>query len=269
MAKRRPIIAGNWKMNNLVSDSKKLVSELKNKLEGAKKEDLPEIILCPTFTSLVAVANELDHNGVINLGAQNCDYRDKGAYTGEVSALMVKDLCVEFVIVGHSERRTMFGDTDEVVNKKVKAILAQEMTPILCCGESLEQRESGVTDSHIESQITKALEGLNNNEIAKLVVAYEPIWAIGTGKTCDSAEANRVIAMIRSVIAKLSTQEIADGTRILYGGSVKPTTIEEQMAQSDIDGALVGGASLKALDFYGIIQGASANKNCGCGCSCN
>ena len=264
MAKRRPIIAGNWKMNNLVSDSTKLTKELISKLEDSSDDKLPEIVLCPTFTSLVAVANLLEHGGKMRLGAQTVDWRESGAYTGEISPLMLKDLCVEFVIIGHSERRTFFGETDERVNEKTKAVLKHEMTPIVCCGESLEQREQGITDSHIEGQIKAALNGLNNNDIAKLVVAYEPIWAIGTGKTCDSEEANRVIKMIRSVIAKLSTQEIADSIRILYGGSVKPSTIEEQMAQSDIDGALVGGASLKSSDFYGIIKGA-----CGCRCHCS
>lgn len=263
MSKRRPIIAGNWKMNNLTSDAKKLTKELNSKLEACQKENLPEIVLCPTFTSLTAVANELECGGKMRLGAQTVDWRDSGAYTGEVSPLMLKDLCVEFVIIGHSERRMFFGECDERVNNKVKAVLNHEMTPIVCCGESLEQREEGVTDKHIESQIKAALAGLNNNQIEKIVVAYEPIWAIGTGKTCDTPEANRVIAMIRKVIAGLSTQEIADKIRILYGGSVKPSTIDEQMAASDIDGALVGGASLKATDFYGIIKGAS-KKSCSC-----
>jgi triosephosphate isomerase len=263
MSKRKPIIAGNWKMNNLVSDSKKLTKELVNKLEDCSKEYLPEIVLIPPFTSLVAVAESLEHGGKMSLGAQTVDWRDSGAYTGEVSPLMLKDLCVEYVVIGHSERRMYFGETDERVNNKIKAVLKHNMTPIVCCGESLEQREQGVTDSHIETQITEALKDLNNNDIEKLVFAYEPIWAIGTGKTCDSAEANRVIKLIRSVVAKLSSQDIADKVRILYGGSVKPSSIEEQMAQSDIDGALVGGASLKATDFYPIIKGAS-KKGCGC-----
>lgn len=265
MAKRKPIIAGNWKMHNLQSDSKKLTKELVNKLENCSKEDLPEIVLCPPFTSLHTVVENLEHGGKMQLGAQTVDWRDSGAYTGEVAPLMLKDMCVTHVIIGHSERRMYFGETDERVNEKTKAVLKHEMTPIVCCGESLEQREQGITDSHIESQIKAALSGLSNNDIEKLVIAYEPIWAIGTGKTCDSEEANRVIKHIRSVVAKLSTKEIADKVRILYGGSVKPSTIDEQMAQSDIDGALVGGASLKSTDFFDIIKGAS-KKSCKCGC---
>lgn len=256
MAKRRPIIAGNWKMNNLVSDSKKLTKELINKLEDKSKEDLPEIVLCPTFTSLVAVGELLSHDSKMKLGAQTMDWRENGAYTGEVSPLMLKDLCVQFVIIGHSERRMYFGETDERVNEKIKAALKHEITAIACCGESLEQREQGITDKHIEAQIKAALKGLTSADIEKLVFAYEPIWAIGTGKTCDSIEANRVIKLIRSVVASCSDQNVADRVRILYGGSVKPSTIEEQMSQSDIDGALVGGASLKSTDFFGIIQGA-------------
>lgn len=265
MSKRKPIIAGNWKMNNLISDSKKLTKELISKLENTAIEKLPKIVLCPTFTSLVAVGELLEHGGKFSLGSQNVDWRDSGAFTGEISPLMLKDLCVEYVIIGHSERRTHFGETDERVNNKIKAVLKHEMKPIVCCGESLEQREQGITDKHIESQIRAALKDLNSNEIEKLVFAYEPIWAIGTGKTCDSVEANRVIKLIRSIIASLSSNEVAEKVRILYGGSVTPKTIDEQMAQSDIDGALVGGASLKSTDFYEIIKGASV-KSCSCKC---
>lgn len=263
MAKRKPIIAGNWKMNNLTSDSKKLTKELLNKLENNQIEKLPEIVLCPPFTSLIAVGELLEHNSKMKLGAQTLDWRENGAFTGEVSPLMLKDLSVEYVLIGHSERRTYFGETDERVNNKIKAALKHGLSPIVCCGESLEQREQGITDKHVESQIKEALKGLNNNEIEKLVFAYEPIWAIGTGKTCDSIEANRVIKMIRSVISSISSEEIAQKSRILYGGSVTPNTINEQMAQSDIDGALVGGASLKSADFYEIIKGG-----CSCKCSC-
>lgn len=264
MSKRKPIIAGNWKMNNLVSDSKKLTKELISKLEDASKDKLPEIVLCPPFTSLVAVGEAIGHGGKMRLGAQTLDWRDDGAYTGEVSPLMLKDLCVEYVIIGHSERRMYFGECDERVNNKIKAALKHNLIPIVCCGESLEQREQGITDKHVETQIVAALKGLSNAEIETLVFAYEPIWAIGTGKTCDSQEANRVIKLIRTVVGKLSTPEIAEKVRILYGGSVKASTINEQMAQSDIDGALVGGASLKASEFYEIIKGGCP-KSCGCG----
>ena len=180
-------------------------------------------------------------------------WEEKGAYTGEVSAQMLKSIGVEYVIIGHSERRQYFAETDETVNKKVKSALAVGLKPIICVGETLEQREAGVTDQHIATQIRAALNGLSEEEVAKSVIAYEPIWAIGTGKTCDSVEANRVIAMIRNVVKEVSSEKAGDAIRILYGGSVKPSTIEEQMSQSDIDGALVGGASLKADSFNEII----------------
>ena len=166
---------------------------------------------------------------------------------------MLKDAGCDYVIIGHSERRQYFSETDEMINKKAKAILAGGLLPIICCGETLEQRESGVTDQHIASQIRAALAGLSNEEVAKSVIAYEPIWAIGTGKTCDSKEANRVIAMIRNVVKEVSSEEAGNAIRILYGGSVKPATIEEQLSQSDIDGGLIGGASLKADSFNEII----------------
>ena len=171
---------------------------------------------------------------------------------------MLKDTGCEYVIIGHSERRQYFSETDEMINKKAKAILAGGLLPIICCGETLEQREAGVTDSHISSQIRKALDGLSEEDVAKSVIAYEPIWAIGTGKTCDANEANRVIAMIRNVVKDMFGSSCADSIRILYGGSVKPETIEEQMSKSDIDGALVGGASLKADSFVKIVTGAMA-----------
>lgn len=262
---RKPIIAGNWKLNNTVKEAVELTNALKEGLKAFDKDQLPEVVIAPVFTSLYAV-NELikdcgcghckeKGNKRISLGAQNCYYKDNGAYTGEVSVPMLEELGVEYVIIGHSERRQYFGETDEMINLKAKAILEKGLIPIICCGETLEQRESGVTDSHIASQIKKALEGLSNEDIAKSVIAYEPIWAIGTGKTCDSTEANRVIKMIRETVKEVSSPEAADAIRILYGGSVKPNTIEEQMAQSDIDGALVGGASLKADSFLGIIEG--------------
>ena len=169
---------------------------------------------------------------------------------------MLVDAGCEYIIIGHSERRQYFAETDEMVNKKAKAILANGLVPIICCGESLEQREAGVTDTHIASQIRAALQDLSAEDVAKSIIAYEPIWAIGTGKTCDSAEANRVIAMIRNTVKEVAGAEAADAIRILYGGSVKPETIKEQMAQSDIDGALVGGASLKADSFVKIVEGA-------------
>ena len=255
---RRPVIAGNWKMHNLQSESVELINGLMKELKDLNKETMPEVVVAPVFTSLYAVNKAMTDCGCgkVRLACQNCHFEEKGAFTGEVSVQMAKDAGCEYIIIGHSERRQYFGETDEMVNKKAKAILAQGLVPIICCGESLEQRESGVTDSHIASQIKAALEGLSAEEVAKSIIAYEPIWAIGTGKTCDSDEANRVIAMIRNVVKEVSGSESANAIRILYGGSVKPATIEEQMSKSDIDGALVGGASLKADSFAQIVTGA-------------
>ncbi len=255
---RKPIIAGNWKMHKFQAESVELVNAVMAELKLIDKTELPEVVVAPVFTSLAVVRKAMDDCGCgkVKLAAQNCYYESQGAYTGEVSTEMVKDAGVDYVIIGHSERRQYFGETDEMINKKAKAILANGLLPIICCGETLEQREDGVTDSHIESQIRAALDGISNEDIAKSVIAYEPIWAIGTGKTCDSDEANRVIAMIRSVVKSVAGAQAADAIRILYGGSVKPETIEEQMSKSDIDGALVGGASLKADSFAKIVKGA-------------
>ena len=252
---RRPIMAGNWKMNLLQGDAKSLLEGIKAGIKDLSKDQMPEVIVAPTFTSLAIVSEILSgcSCGKIALAAQNCHWESSGAYTGEISVEMLKDIGCQYVIIGHSERRQYFSETDEMINKKAKAILAGGLLPIICCGESLEQRESGVTDEHIASQIRAALAGLSNEEIAKSVIAYEPIWAIGTGKSCDATEANRVIAMIRNVVKEVSNAETADAIRILYGGSVKPATIEEQMSMSDIDGALIGGASLKADSFNEII----------------
>lgn len=252
---RKPIIAGNWKMNKLQSEAKELFLSIAYFAEKFTKEQLPTIVVAPTFTSIAAVESmRCDKcRPLVATAAQNCHWEASGAYTGEISVEMAKDAGCDYVIIGHSERRQYFSETDEMINKKAKAILTGGLIPIICCGETLEQREAGVTDSHIASQIKAALAGLTEEEIAKSAIAYEPIWAIGTGKTCDSPEANRVIAMIRNVVKEVSTAAAADAIRILYGGSVNPSTIEEQMAQSDIDGALIGGASLKAESFNDII----------------
>lgn len=252
---RKPIIAGNWKLNKTVEESISLAEDIKIQLMDIDKEKLPVVILCPVFTSLFAVAKYLDSGQAISLGAQDCYYKDSGAYTGEVSLPLLKDVCCSYVIIGHSERREYFNESDEIVNLKTKAAISHDVLPILCCGETLEQRESGVTDEHIACQIRAGLKDISSEDVARIAIAYEPIWAIGTGKTCDSAEANRVIKMIRSVVAEAAGQDAADKVRILYGGSVKASTIEEQMAQSDIDGALVGGASLEAASFVGIVKG--------------
>ena len=254
---RKPIIAGNWKMNLLQSEAKELFEGIKKFTDNFTAVQLPSIVIAPTFTSLAVVENVKCDCGCagtkIAIAAQNCHWETSGAYTGEVSVEMLKDIGCEYIIIGHSERRQYFSETDEMINKKAKSILAKGLIPIICCGETLEQREAGITDSHIAGQIKKALEGISAEDIKKSVIAYEPIWAIGTGKTCDADEANRVISMIRNVVKEVSNAEAADTIRILYGGSVKPSTIEEQMSKSDIDGALVGGASLKADSFNEII----------------
>lgn len=255
---RKPVIAGNWKMHKLQSEAAELVNGLMSELKDTDKANLPDVVVAPVFTSLYVVNKALTDCGCgkVKLAAQNCHFETQGAFTGEVSVEMAKDAGCEYIIIGHSERRQYFGETDEMVNKKAKAILKNGLLPIICCGESLEQREANVTDSHIASQIKAALEEISSEDVAKSVIAYEPIWAIGTGKTCDSDEANRVIAMIRNVVKEVAGAQAADAIRILYGGSVKPNTIAEQMAKSDIDGALVGGASLTPDSFAAIVKGA-------------
>ena len=254
---RKPIIAGNWKMNMLQGDAKALFEGIKSFVKEYSAQNLPTVVVAPTFTSLCAVASEKCDCGCgcnrISIAGQNCHWENSGAYTGEISVGMLSDAGCSYVIIGHSERRQYFSETDEMINKKAKAILAGGLIPIICCGETLEQREAGVTDSHIANQIEAALEGLSNDQVAGSVIAYEPIWAIGTGKTCDANEANRVIAMIREIVSRVSSLGAADSIRILYGGSVTPASIGEQMSKSDIDGALVGGASLKADSFNEII----------------
>ncbi len=252
---RKPIIAGNWKLNKTVEESIALVEDIKVKIMDFDKDQIPTVIVSPVFTSLKSVADILEHGQGIYLGAQDCYWEDSGAFTGEVSVPMLKDICVTYIIAGHSERRQYFGETDEAVNLKAKAILAHGLIPIICCGETLGQREAGQTDEVVKNQVTVDLKDLAEEQIAKSVIAYEPVWAIGTGKTCESREANRVIKLIRDTVAEISSRDAADKIRILYGGSVKPSTIEEQMSQSDIDGALVGGASLKAEDFVQLIKG--------------
>ena len=255
---RKPIIAGNWKMNLLQADAKALFEGIQGFVKDFTAQQLPTVVVAPVFTSLSVVNSVKCDCGCgenkINVAAQNCHWEKSGAYTGELSVEMLADAGCSYVIIGHSERRQYFSETDEMINKKAKAILAGGLIPIICCGETLEQREAGVTDEHIATQIRAALNGLSEEEISKSVIAYEPIWAIGTGKTCDSIEANRVIAMIRNVVKQVSSESAGEAIRILYGGSVKPSTIEEQMSQSDIDGALIGGASLTAESFNEIIS---------------
>ena len=236
-------------MNKNIKEALEFVKEV-----GARADrDDVEAVICAPFLQLKDL-KEATKGTKIKVGAQNMHFETSGAFTGEVSAEMLQEIGMDYVIIGHSERREYFGETDETVNKKVLKALQIGINPILCCGETLEQREAGVTDSHIASQIRAALEGISSEDVAKSVIAYEPIWAIGTGKSCDADEANRVIKMIRGVVAEVAGSQAADAIRILYGGSVKPNTIEEQMAKSDIDGALIGGASLKADSFNEIIE---------------
>ena len=255
---RKPIIAGNWKMNLLQADAKALFGAVKNYLKDLSAQDLPVVVMAPTFTSLAHVEADKCQCGCgcnkIHIAGQNCHWETSGAFTGEISVEMLADAGCTYVIIGHSERRQYFSETDEMINKKAKAILAGGLVPVICCGETLEQREAGVTDTFIAGQIKAALDGLTQEQIAGSVIAYETIWAIGTGKTCDADEANRTIAAIREVVAQVSSRTAADSIRILYGGSVNPSTIAEQMSKSDIDGALIGGASLKADSFNEIIK---------------
>jgi len=247
---RVPMIAGNWKMNTTVSEAVSLVNEMKRELEEIGGVDK---LICPPFVSLYTVSG-LIKNSSIKLGAQNLYFEDKGAYTGEVSPLMLSGLC-EFVIIGHSERRQYFNETGEIVNKKIKAALASDLKPILCVGEKLEENEDGKTEEVVTRQLKSALIGIDNT--ADLIIAYEPVWAIGTGKAATTQQANDTIGLIRRTISELYNKEEAEKLRILYGGSVNSGNTTELMQQPEIDGALVGGASLKAEEFISIVKQTS------------
>ena len=244
---RKAIIAGNWKMNKTVEEAVKMVEELKPLVKDATCD----VVVCPTFVCLDAVKKAVAGSN-IKVAAQNMHFEENGAFTGEVSPGMLESMKIDYVVLGHSERREYFNETDEALNKKVKKAFEHNITPILCCGESLEQRENGTTNKVIEAQIKVDIAGLTNDQVEKLVIAYEPIWAIGTGKTATDEQANETIKAIRAMVAEMYGSEVADKVRIQYGGSVKPNTIKAQMEMSDIDGALVGGASLVAADFSAI-----------------
>ena len=246
---RRKVIAGNWKMNMLPDETIKYIEEL-SKLVG---ETQNEVILCVPFTDLF-YALLTAQNTNIKIGAQNMHFEEKGAYTGEVSAKMLKSINVEYVIIGHSERRQYFNETDESVNKKIKAAFANGLKPIVCVGETLEQREAGKTAEVITKQTELALEGLTNEQVENTIIAYEPIWAIGTGKTATSEDANNSIKDIRKKIAEIYGQNVADSVIIQYGGSVKSKNAKELFTMSDIDGGLVGGASLDPEEFSKIVN---------------
>lgn len=246
---RKPIIAGNWKMYKTPAETRIFMSQVEPLIRDAGLD----VAICPPFTAL-ETALQQTANTVIRVGAQDVFWEDEGAYTGEVSPTMLKDMGCTYCIVGHSERRQYFGETDETVNKKVKALLKQQLIPIVCVGETLAERQEGKTRDVCLRQTREGLAGISPAEAVKLVIAYEPVWAIGTGKTASAADAQEVIAYIRSVLAELFGQSAAEQIRIQYGGSVKPDNIKELMGQPDIDGALVGGASLKAKDFAAIVN---------------
>ena len=253
---RTPLIAGNWKMNNTHLDALKLVQQLNYELSG-HDYDKVEVALCPPFTSLRTVQTLIDSDRMnFGLGAQNMHYEASGAYTGEVSAEMLTSLHVQYVILGHSERRELLGETDEGVNKKVKVAFQNELIPIMCCGETDDEREQGETQNKVERQVREGLKGLKEEQVGRIVIAYEPIWAIGTGKTATPDDAQETCAYIRSVVADQFAKEIADVVRIQYGGSVKAGNAKTLTHQPDVDGALVGGASLDAGEFAAIVKAA-------------
>lgn len=247
---RTPLMAGNWKMFKTKEEAVAMATELKALVADAGDV---EALICPTFVCLDAVSAVVAGSKV-KLGAQNMHFENEGAFTGEISAEMLKSVGCEYVILGHSERRHIFGETNEMINKKVKAALAAGLKPILCCGETLEEREAGNTNKVVEDHIANGLTGLSADQMATVVIAYEPVWAIGTGKTATREQAQEVHAFIRPLLGKLFNGEVAAATRIQYGGSVKPDNVKDLMSEADIDGALVGGAALKADSFSQIVK---------------
>lgn len=249
---RQVIIAGNWKMNKNRAEAKTLIEELK---PVAAKADCG-VVVCVPFTNLETVLDAVKGTN-IKVGAQNCHWEVSGAYTGETAAPSLKEMGVEYVVIGHSERRQYFGETDVTVNGRVKAALAAGLKPILCVGEYLEQREQGVTEEVVALQTKIALLEVTKEQMSQVVIAYEPVWAIGTGRTATAAQANEVCAHIRGVVAKLYGNDIANGVTIQYGGSMNPKNAAELLAETDVDGGLIGGASLKAEDFAVLLEAAS------------
>jgi triosephosphate isomerase len=249
-SKRRPIIAGNWKMNKTTAEARDLASKLAPLVSGVKDR---EIVLAPTFTSLQTVGEAIKGTNMV-LAAQNIFWEDKGAFTGEISAEMLLDLGCKYVIIGHSERRQYFSETDETVNKKVKQALKKGLLPIMCVGETLAEREAGRLNEVINRQVNGGLKDIGAEDMKKVVIAYEPVWAIGTGKTATPEQANEVHSLIRQKVQALYSAEISGGLRIQYGGSVTPDNVSSLMAKPDIDGALVGGASLKPESFAALVN---------------
>ncbi len=244
---RKPIIAGNWKMNNTIADTKKLVSELIPLVKDAECD----VVICTPYTDL-ATAVEMTKGTNIKVGAENVHWAEKGAFTGEISADMLKELGVEYVIIGHSERRQYFGETDETVNKRTLRALEAGLIPIVCVGETLEEREGGKTEEVVAKQIVDGLKGVEN--VADIVIAYEPVWAIGTGRTATNEQADETIGFIRKTVAENFCEKCAANVRIQYGGSMNPKNVKELMAMPEIDGGLIGGASLKAEDFSKVVN---------------
>lgn len=246
---RKPVIVGNWKMNKTPSQAKELLNAIKEK----ELDSEVEAGVCVPAIDLT-LASEILEGTNIKFGGQNMYFEEEGAFTGEISPLMLNDIKANYVILGHSERRDIFGECDKLINKKVLSAFAHNLTPILCCGESLEEREANKQEEKVKSQITADLKDVSEDLVEKMIIAYEPIWAIGTGKTASADDAEAMCAYIRNLIADLYTKETAEKVRIQYGGSVKPSNVKELMAKENIDGALVGGASLKADDFAALVN---------------
>jgi len=247
---RIPIVAGNWKMYKNDKEAYELASSLKDRLKDVNSV---KVVLCPPFTALSSVKKGIEGSDIL-LGAQNMHWESEGAFTGEISADMLLSLGCSFVILGHSERRHLFGETSEIINRKLKKALDIGLTPIVCVGEKLEEREAGKTEEVVEEHIKGAFDGLGLEQAKKVVIAYEPVWAIGTGKTATPKQANEVHRFIREKLSALYSKELADSANILYGGSVKPENAKDLLKQADIDGALVGGASLKSESFEKIVR---------------
>lgn len=250
---RKPMMAGNWKMNKTVAEAVVLTQDISN--QYSKEWEDVDVVLCPPAVDLKPAKTVLDFDRVkVKIGAQNVHWESEGAFTGEISVPMIKEIGCDYCIVGHSERRSLFFETDEDVNRKVKALVAAGIAPIVCVGESLAVRDEGTTDEFVCAQVKAAFAGLDASDAKDAVVAYEPVWAIGTGRTATPEQAQEVCAAIRSTLADLFGQECADGMRVLYGGSMKPENVEGLIAQPDIDGGLIGGASLKASSFKQLVE---------------
>ena len=251
---RKPMMAGNWKMNNTIAEAVVLTQEISNRYEKEWPEHV-DVVVCPPYVDLKPAKTVLDFDRTkIAVGAQNVYWEPSGAFTGEISVPMLKEIGCAYCIVGHSERRELFGETNEDVNRKVKALVAGGIAPIVCVGESLAVRDAGTTDEYVCAQVRAALAGLDAADMAGAVIAYEPIWAIGTGRTATPEQAEAVCAAIRATLAELFGGEVAEDARVLYGGSMNPGNVEALVVQPDIDGGLVGGASLKAESFVQLIE---------------